>query len=130
MTEYLNYDDIVDINSWIIDIYSPNEPKIVISYEALDMAVQSPQQEVFGKVLYPTIEEKGANLYMNLATRHPFGNANKRTAFMSLDVFLQKNGKYLDVDTDEATLFTMRVVNENLDQATIVLWIKRYIKDI
>ena len=61
MTEYLNYDDIVDINSWIIDIYSPNEPKIVISYEALDMAVQSPQQEVFGKVLYPTIEEKHLN---------------------------------------------------------------------
>lgn len=44
--------------------------------------------------------------------------------------FFKKNGKYIDVDTDEATLFTMRVVNENLDQETIVRWIKRYIKDI
>ncbi|BBD87499.1 type II toxin-antitoxin system death-on-curing family toxin (plasmid) [Staphylococcus argenteus] len=96
----------------------------------LDMVVQSVKQEVFGTVLYPTIEEKGANIYMNLATKHPFANANKRTALTCLGIFLERNGKLLDVDNNEAVEFTRRVVNEHLDQEIIVDWIKRNTVDI
>lgn len=130
MTEYLTQKEIEKINCLIIDRYSPKEPKIVLNYNVLDMVVQSVRQEVFGTVLYPTIEEKGANIYMNLATKHPFANANKRTALTCLGIFLERNGKLLDVDNNEAVEFTRRVVNEHLDQEIIVDWIKRNTVDI
>lgn len=130
MTEYLTQKEIEKINCLIIDRYSPKEPKRVINYNVLDMVVQSVKQEVFGTVLYPTIEEKGANIYMNLATKHPFANANKRTALACLGIFLERNGKLLDVDNNEAVEFTRRVVNEHLDQEIIVDWIKRNTVDI
>ena len=57
MTEYLTQKEIEKINCLIIDI-PLKEPKRVINYNVLDMVVQSVKQEVFGTVLYPTIEER------------------------------------------------------------------------
>ncbi|EAA0412306.1 type II toxin-antitoxin system death-on-curing family toxin, partial [Listeria monocytogenes] len=39
----------------------------------------------------PSMEEKAAILLINLIKKHPFHNANKRTAFMATDVFFKLN---------------------------------------
>ena len=42
--------------------------------------------------MYPSIYEKAAILMIQLIKKHPFHNANKRTALMSALVFLRING--------------------------------------
>ncbi|WP_420850670.1 type II toxin-antitoxin system death-on-curing family toxin [Paenibacillus lutrae] len=46
----------------------------------------------FGKDAYPTIWNKAAALFEPLGQNHPFQNANERTAFTALLIFLRYNG--------------------------------------
>lgn len=123
---YLTEKDIVLINTNIIKTYSPKEPLGVSEPTALNMTVNSVKQEIFGAELYPTLELKGANLYRNLVMKHIFLNANKRTAFVSLIVFLKLNGKGLMVDEDTATEFTVRIATEKLEEQAIAGWIEKH----
>ncbi|MGH2233288.1 type II toxin-antitoxin system death-on-curing family toxin, partial [Enterococcus faecalis] len=68
---------------------------------ALEMSSKQSAQFVFDVDLYPTIEEKAAILMINIATKHCFYNANKRTAVMATDLFLQLNGYDFQLDTQE-----------------------------
>lgn len=92
-----------------IQTISPGEPIGVSDASALDAAVNQPAQEVFGMALYPTIEEKAAILVITIIKKHPFRNANKRTGFMALDVFLRLNGKKISFTTDEGIDFVVRI---------------------
>lgn len=50
------------------------------------------EQEVFGQQVYPSAEEKAANLLYFAVKNHPFSDGNKRSgAFLFLE-FLQRNG--------------------------------------
>ncbi|STP16670.1 death-on-curing protein [Enterococcus durans] len=69
--------------------YSPKETVGVIDKNALSMAVNQPKQHIFGKDLYPDVFSKAAVLLINLIKKHPFHNANKRTAFLAAYVFSQ-----------------------------------------
>ncbi|EIM5219096.1 type II toxin-antitoxin system death-on-curing family toxin [Staphylococcus pseudintermedius] len=125
MTKYLTEKDLILLNTHIIEIYSPDEPIGVAQPTALNMTVESPKQEIFGEVLYPTLELKAANLFRNLVMKHVFQNANKRTAFAALQIFLDDNGKWINVDNNEATEFTVGVVTERLEEEEIARWIKK-----
>ncbi|MFR3687205.1 MAG: type II toxin-antitoxin system death-on-curing family toxin [Enterococcus sp.] len=65
---------------------------------ALERAVNQPAQYVFGREFYVTIEEKAAILMINLIKKHPFHNANKRTAMMAVDIFMQLNSYSIQFD--------------------------------
>jgi hypothetical protein len=81
----------------------------------------------------------GAALLHSIIQNHPFFNGNKRTAFVSLLLFLEQNGYDFDCDEDEIFRFLMRVSSHRLrpdiDDSTlsdrevvmIALWIKEYI---
>ena len=49
-------------------------------------------QSAFGEEVYPTLEEKAANLLYFIIKNHPFNDGNKRTAAFSFIWFLQKAG--------------------------------------
>ncbi|EJH4519979.1 type II toxin-antitoxin system death-on-curing family toxin [Staphylococcus pseudintermedius] len=125
MTKYLTEKDLILLNTHIIETYSPDEPIGVAQPTALNMTVESPKQEIFGEVLNPTLELKAANLFRNLVMKHVFQNANKRTAFAALQIFLDDNGKWINVDNNEATEFTVGVVTERLEEEEIARWIKK-----
>lgn len=76
---------------------------------ALNLCVEQPKQEVFGKVLYPTLEEKAAILYEWLINKHCFHNGNKRTASMSLTTFLDLNGMRMTASQNELVEFTVSI---------------------
>lgn len=59
-----------------------------------------------GVFKYNTISEVGATLFYGIAMSHSFENGNKRTALVSLLVFLDKN-KTLLVDTGEDDLYEL-----------------------
>ncbi len=49
-------------------------------------------QSAFGEDVYPTLEEKAANLLYFIIKNHPFNDGNKRTAAFAFIWFLQKSG--------------------------------------
>lgn len=58
----------------------------------LDAVLGSVYQSVFGEDVYPSIEEKAANLLYFLVKDHPFNDGCKRIAATLFLTFLQKNG--------------------------------------
>jgi len=67
---------------------------------------------------YPTIHDKAACLFFSIAGGHIFGNGNKRTAVLALDLFLRANSVYLLLQNTEIydlaiQTATYRTRNEN-----------------
>lgn len=125
---YLTAEEIIKINESTIKRFSPNETIHVIHEGALHASVENIQLEVFGRVMYPTIIDKAANLYKNLAQKHIFANANKRTAFTVLITMLKANGINIVVPQDEAVEFTVKIVTDHLEDDEIVRWIQMHIR--
>lgn len=121
---YLTEEHIIRINQQQIEMYSPDETHILVSETALNMCVEQPKQETFGMELYPNIEDKAGILYINLAKKHCFGNANKRTATMALLVFLAINGKELKATPKELEDFVVEVVVSTFDKEVVSKWIR------
>lgn len=125
---YLTEKEIITLNVYVIDKYSPKEQIGVKEPTALNMLVNAPQQYVFGREQYPSIELKAANLVRNLVKKHVFYNGNKRTALMTLVVFLKMNGYQFNVDNDEAVEYMVKIATDDLQEADIEQWIVKYLK--
>jgi len=123
---YLTVEEIIAMNFFIIEKYSPREMKGVKEKSLLESAVYRPKQSVLGEDAYPTIFEKVAALFESLAKNHCFHNANKRTAFVALIQFLKYNGYRLVMPQDEAIEFVVDVVNHQYCFNEIVAKIKEY----
>lgn len=67
---------------------------------AVEAAVFRPQSGY-----YNSTEEEAAALMQSLATNHAFVDGNKRMAFTAADVFLRRNGSYMDIDGREGHQF-------------------------
>lgn len=73
----------------------------------LESSLAVPFATFSGKPLYPAFLDKAGILFYLMIKNHPFQNGNKRIAMTTLFVFLYKNKKWLDVDTQELYNFTM-----------------------
>lgn len=124
---YLTEKEIITLNVYVIEKYSPKEPIGVKEPTALNMLVNAPKQYVFGHEQYPTIELKAANLVRNLVKKHVFYNGNKRTALMTLIVFLKVNSYQFHATNNEAIEYLVRIATEDLQEADIEQWIKNHI---
>lgn len=111
--KYLTVKDIIKINAKLITTVSSGELIGLKDAAALDMAVNQPQQEVFGEELYPTIYDKASILAINLAKRHPFQNGNKRTALVSMITFLMMNGYATSFTQEEAVQFILNITTSS-----------------
>lgn len=110
---YLSAKHVISINTKSIITYSKEEQIGIKDASALQMSIEQPKQEVFGEKMYPDIYSKAAILFINLATKHCFFNANKRTAWTAMIVFLRINGKSTNFPDEVAIEFTLDVVNSN-----------------
>lgn len=123
---YLTEKDIITLNIYVINKYSPKEQIGVKEPTALNMLVNAPKQYVFGQEQYPTIQLKAANLVRNLVKKHVFHNGNKRTAFMALIVFLELNGYKFVVSNKEAVNYMVKLATDDINEDEIALWISAY----
>lgn len=124
---YLTFEEVVSINKYLIQRFSPQEQTGVKSPELLDSAVNRPHQSAFGEDAYKTVFEKAAALFESVAQNHAFQNANKRTAFMALTQFLSYNGYDFGMKTQkEQADFTVDVVNKRYSFAQLVTIIEAY----
>lgn len=110
---YLKKEEIIYFNEHTLATNTPDEIIGVRESGALEMLVNAPKETLFGQELYPTIHEKAAILMINLATKHVFHNGNKRTAFISLEIFMELNGFESNIEFQEGIDFVLWVVNEH-----------------
>ncbi len=73
----------------------------------LESCLLTPFQSFSGRSPYQDLVSKASILFYLMIKNHPFQNGNKRIAMTTLFVFLQKNGKWISVDTQELYNFTM-----------------------
>jgi death-on-curing protein len=95
----------------------------------LESAILRPQSSAFDKDAYPSAFEKAAALFESLGQNHPFQNANKRTAFTALVIFLQFNGYRFVMEQAAAADFTVDMVNHKFGFERLTNTIRRYSKE-
>ena len=59
---------------------------------------------------------------------HPFIDGNKRAGIEATDLFLRKNGYYLEMDVDEGFSFALAVAENELNMDSIYEWIRNHSK--
>lgn len=111
LIRYLNIQEVIAINVAMIKRYSPGEQIGVKDSNLLESAVLRPQSSAFGDEAYPTVYEKAAAIFQSLSQNHPFYNANKRTAFTALVMFLRYNHIYFKMEQTLAEDFTVDMFN-------------------
>lgn len=119
-TQFLTEEEVIAINLWVIQEFSPGEQTGVKFPDLLNSAVNRPKQSVLGGDAYPTIVTKGAALFESLVQNHAFHNANKRTAFLSLLQFLGYNGYPFVMHQKQAEDFVVDAVNHQYTFEQIV----------
>ncbi|OPA76266.1 death-on-curing family protein [Paenibacillus selenitireducens] len=95
----------------MIQKYSPGEHIGVKDSGLLESAVLRARSSAFGEDAYPFIFGKAAALFESLGKNHPFQNANKRTAFAALVIFLQLNGYSFVMNQKDAEDMAVHMVN-------------------
>ena len=93
---------------------------------AVEAAVFRPQTGY-----YNSVEEEAAALMESLGNNHGFLDGNKRIAFTAADVFLRRNGFYIEVEGLKGHSF----INGSMERhefrfAQILNWIRQHIKPL
>lgn len=90
----------------------------------LDSALQRPQSSFMGEDLYPTLFRKAAALIHSILLNHPFIDANKRTATVSMSYFLHLNNYDIEVSQKELVELALTVESKQIDLEQISKWLK------
>jgi death on curing protein len=78
---------------------------------------------------YNSIEEEAAALMESLGNNHGFLDGNKRIAFTAADVFLRRNGFYIEVeDLDGHAFIVGSMERHEFRFAQILDWVRQNIK--
>ena len=122
MREFLTVAEVYRMQHRLIDLFGGLHG--VRDAGAIEAAVFRPQTGY-----YDSVEEEAAALMESLDMNHGFIDGNKRIAFTAADVFLRRNGFYLEVGADEGHRF----IEGSLERrefrfAKILEWIRGHIK--
>lgn len=115
MIQYVTETEVIAINRLMILRYSPEEPIGIKDRGLLSSSVQRMNHSAFGEDAYITVFEEAAALFHSLINNHCFINANKRTAYGALQLFLARNGFALVLESSHAIELCVRVATEQMD---------------
>lgn len=92
----------------------PIFPPGVKSQSLLESAAGRPSTSYGESRKYPTVESAAAALLHSVVQNHPFHNGNKRTALVSMMVFLDRHNLIIESTQEELFRFMIRVAAHNL----------------
>lgn len=81
----------------------------------LESAAHRPTTTLWGREVYPTIDEKAAALLQSLVTNHPLIDGNKRLGWLAVVVFYALNGVRLEAPDDAAYDLVISVATRGSD---------------
>ena len=76
----------------------------------------------------PDFADLAASYGFGIARNHPFVDGNKRTAFVSVELFLRLNGHQLVADDAACVLTMLAVAAGEMDEASFAAWLRRNCK--
>ena len=124
MAEYLTVAEIYRMQYRLIELFGGVHG--VRDKGAVEAAVFRPQIGY-----YDSVEEEAAALMESLANNHGFLDGNKRIAFTAADVFLRRNGFYIEVEAGKAYDFIAGSMDrQEFRFAQILDWIRRHVKPL
>ena len=92
----------------------PIAPTGVRSDDLLESAVFRVHTAISGELKYPTIAMVGAAYLHAIIANHAFHNGNKRTALVSMLVFLDLNGYVLEIEEDPLFEYLIRIASHDV----------------
>src|SRR6266849_4099687 len=124
MADYLTVAEVYRMQHRLIELFGGLHG--VRDKGAVEAAVFRPQTGY-----YNSLEEEAAALMESLANNHGFLDGNKRIAFTATDVFLRRNGFYIEVEGHEGNAFIRGSMERQESRfATILDWIREHIKPL
>ena len=122
MPQYLTVAEVYRMQHRLIDLFGGGYG--VREQGAVEAAVFRPQTGY-----YNCIEEEAAALMESLGNNHGFIDGNKRIAFTAVDVFLRRNGFYLEVEGIDGHAFIEgSIARHEFRFAQILIWIRQHLK--
>lgn len=79
----------------------------------LENAINSPFSTFGGEDLYQDLEAKGKQLCNSLIRNHPFLDGNKRIGILAMLVFLDMNGKKLEITNEKIVEIGLNIAKGN-----------------
>ncbi len=124
MADYLTVAEVYGMQHRLIELFGGRHG--VRDKGAVEAAVFRPQTGY-----YNSIEEEAAALMESLANNHGFLDGNKRIAFTAADVFLRRNGFYIEVEGLDGYAFIYGSMDRHEFRfAAILDWIRQHIKPL
>jgi death-on-curing protein len=126
MADYLTVAEVYRMQHRLIEMFGGRHG--VRDKGAVEAAIFRPQIGY-----YNSIEEEAAALMESLANNHGFGfpDGNKRIAFTAADVFLRRNGFYIEVEgLDGHAFIDGSMERHEFRFAKILDWIRQHIKPL
>jgi death-on-curing protein len=124
MSDYLTVAEVYQMQHRLIDMFAGLHG--VRDKGAVEAAVFRPQTGY-----YNSLEEEAAALMESLANNHGFLDGNKRIAFTAADVFLRRNGCYIEVEGVVGYDFiTGSMERHEFRFARILDWIREHLKPL
>ena len=115
---YIEYEEIKKFHFALVDDFKkqedPIDPAGIRVEGLLKSAVFRQHTSLAHKLKYPTVEMAAAALVHSLIHNHPFHNGNKRTALVTLLVFLDENGLMIFCDEKELFKFILLVAQHRI----------------
>jgi death-on-curing protein len=124
MSDYLTVAEVYAMHHRLIEIFGGLHG--VRDKGAVEAAVFRPQTGY-----YSSIEEEAAAVMASLGNNHGFLDGNKRIAFTAADVFLRRNGFYIEVRGPEGHAFIDGSMEKHEFRFTQILyWIRKNIRPL
>lgn len=124
MADYLTVAEVYQMQHRLIEIFGGLHG--VRDKGAVEAAVFRPQTGY-----YNSIEEEAAALTESLGNNHGFLDGNKRIAFTAADVFLRRNGFYIEVEGPDGYAFIDGSIGRHEFRFVQILdWIRQHIKPL
>lgn len=118
---FLSAEEVISIHEQVIN---PNE----LQGQARDKSIEAIIARIDNRITYGMIRdvfELAACYACYIAVGHAFHDANKRTAFASMDICLALNGIELNYNTEEAGQLIIRAARGIFDEAELADWLRK-----
>lgn len=76
----------------------------------------------------PDVSALAAAYAYGIARNHPFGDGNKRTAFVAAELFLDLNGFELTADDADCVMTILRLAAGEIAEEELARWIRAHVQ--
>lgn len=118
---FLSAENVIAIHEGVIE---SNELQGMAKHKSIEAVIA----RIHNRMAYGMIAdvyELAACYASYIAVGHVFHDANKRTAFASMDVCLTLNGIELDFNTEEAGDMIIKTAQKIIDESDLADWLKK-----